>query len=196
MSKGPVTAWSVRVGMVGVSFATLSMPMTAFTATANATPKASGSSLPLPRSLEGLGQPTEGFGVPSAQTGCQGYKTVAQGAHIQMAGATYNRGFQTTTSAYCGSIWTWAWHIGGHYRSFTALVGLDAADAGMASLSFIGSTGNQIPFRADGHLVQRTTLISGLPTAVTIKLIGVLNFGVETTAGATTIDFANDDLTP
>ena len=72
----------------------------------------------LPRSLEGLGQPTEGFGVQSLnQGGCYGYKTVAEGAHLQMAGATYSRGFQATTSAYCGSIWTWAWHIGGQYRS-------------------------------------------------------------------------------
>ncbi len=149
----------------------------------------------LPRSLEGLGQPTEGFGIQDSQAGCYGYKTVAEGAHLQMAGTTYNRGFQTTTSAYCGSIWTWAWHVGGHYRNFSALVGLDATYAGMASLSFIGSTGNPIPFHADGHLVQRTTLISGLPTAISVKLTGVLNFGIETTTGATTIDFGNDDLT-
>jgi len=163
---------------------------------AAARPLASLTSSSLPRSLEGLGQPTEGFGIEGSQSQCYGYKSVAEGAHLQMAGTTYNRGFQTTTSAYCGTIWTWAWHIGGHYRTFSALVGLDATEAGQTSLSFIGSTGNQIPFRADGHLVQRTIPISGLPTAVRINLTGVLNFGVETTSGAATIDFANDNLAP
>jgi hypothetical protein len=35
----------------------------------------------LPRSLEGLGQPTEGFGIEGSQSGCYGYKSVAEGAH-------------------------------------------------------------------------------------------------------------------
>lgn len=86
--------------------------------------------------------------------------------------------------------------MGGHYRDFSALVGLDATDTGIVYLSFIGSTGNQIPFRADGHLAERTTLISVLPAAVTVKLTGVLNFGMETTTGKATIDVANDNLTP
>jgi hypothetical protein len=89
-----------------------------------------------------------------------------------------------------------AWHIGGRYRTFTALVGLDATDTRPATLSFVGPTGKPETFRADGHPVQRTILISGLPTAVTMNIVGMLNFVVETTTAGATIDFGDDTLQP
>jgi hypothetical protein len=63
-------------------------------------------------------------------------------------------------------------------------------------LSFLGPTGKPLTFRADGYAVKRTLLISGLPTNVTINLVGALNFVVETTTAGATIDFADDMLEP
>lgn len=149
----------------------------------------------LPRSLEGLGQPTEDYSAKNFNPLCYGYKT-AGAAHMVMAGTTYHRGFQLSTSSVCGSTWTWAWHLAGRYRSFTVSVGLDATDTRPATLAFKALTGRPITFRADGHLVSSTVLISGLPTTVTMNATGLLSLVIQTTTGGATIDFGADTLTP
>lgn len=150
----------------------------------------------VPTSLEALGQPTEALGAKNFDGACYGYKSASQGAHLVMAHTTYHRGFQVTTLNVCGGAWTWAWHIGGQYRAFTAKVGLDSTDTRPATLSFVGPTGRPLSFRADGHAVKQTVLISGLPTDVTINLVGALNLVIRTTAAGATLDFANDALEP
>ena len=150
----------------------------------------------IPTSLEALGQPTEALGAKNFSGTCYGYKSALQGARLVMANTTYHRGFQVTTLSVCGGTWTWAWHIGGQYRTFTAEVGLDSTDTRPATLSFVGPTGKPLSFRADGHAVKRTVLISGLPTHVAINLVGALNFVLESTTAGATIDLANDVLKP
>jgi hypothetical protein len=86
--------------------------------------------------------------------------------------------------------------LGGRYRTFTAFVGLDATDTWAATFSFVGPSGKREAFRADGHTVQQTVLISGLPTAVTLNIAGMINFIIETTTAGATIDFGNDTLRP
>jgi hypothetical protein len=163
---------------------------------AQAAPLPLGPASVLPTSLEAMGQPTEDMGAKNFTGTCYGYKNALEGAHLVMANSVYHHGFQVTTGNFCSGTWTWAWHIGGHYLAFTAEVGLATTDTRPATLSFVGPAGRPLSFRADGHSVKQTVLISGLPTKITMNLVGALNFVVETTAAGATIDFANDVLEP
>ena len=146
-----------------------------------------------PTSLEALGPPTQG-NIGSDQ-GCYGYATTAGGATLQMGGESYREGFQLTTNIACSGTWAWTWHIGGRYRTFTALLGLDSTNPTAAPIVFVGPNGKPLTFTADGRLVKGLTLYAGVPTNISISVIGYLNFILKTTAGGVTIDFANDSLT-
>jgi hypothetical protein len=144
-------------------------------------------------SLEALGPPTQGD-IGSDQ-GCYGYTTARGGAALQMGGESYYEGFQLTTNIACSGTWAWTWHIGGWYRTFTALVGLDSTNPTAAPIVFVGPNGKPLTFTADGRLVKELTLYTGVPTNISISVIGYQNFILKTTAGGVTIDFANDHLT-
>jgi hypothetical protein len=49
---------------------------------------------------------------------------------------------------------------------------------------------------ADRHWVKHIFLISGLPTSLSINVVGMLNLSIEVTTGGTTIVFGDDTLTP
>ena len=146
-----------------------------------------------PTSLEALGPPSQGD-IGSDQ-GCYGYATAPGGAALQMGGESYYEGFQLTTNIECSGTWAWTWHIGGRYRTFTALVGLDSTNPTAAPIVFVGPNGKPLTFTADGRLVKELTLYAGVPMNISISVIGHPNIILKTTAGGVTIDFANDHLT-
>lgn len=162
-------------------------------------------SLPNPKTatLEALGEPSEGVGVPAAQQPCggdrrgYGYKSAAKGAHLQMGGRAYARGFQVSTNANCGGTYAWAWHVGRSYHTFSALVGLDSTNSTSAPLDFVAPDGTALSFSADGQPVTSVTLIAGVPTNITVNLAGNTNliFRLAPPVGGATVDFAEDQLT-
>jgi hypothetical protein len=112
---------------------------------------------------------------------------------------TFHSGYQvTTTSLYgfnCRGAWTWTWHLAGLYRTFRASVGFPVGVTGPAGLAFLSPQGTLLSFTADGHVVQRVTLVAGQPTDISMNITGLLNFVLRTTTAGVTIAFADDMLT-
>jgi len=112
-----------------------------------------------------------------------------------IGGKQYREGFQVSTLKMClGGNWTWTWHIAALYSDFTACVGLASGDTDPATLSFLGPSGNPMPFRADGRLVRQTTLFAGLPTNVFVGTAQLLNLTIRTTTSGAVIGFGDDSL--
>ena len=103
-------------------------------------------------SLEALGSPPQG--EPGRDQGCSCFRSVSDGAELQLGGETYREGFQLTTNIMCAGTWTWTWQIGGMYRTFTALVGLDSTNPMAAGLVFLGPDGKPLTFTANGQSVK------------------------------------------
>jgi len=146
--------------------------------------------------LESLGAPTY-----SSNCGGGGYESVSGGSTVRIGGQTYDRGFELV-DVRSGCVDHWIWHIGGLFRTFTALVGIDESDSYPASVAFVGPNGKFLTFSADGQSVTVLPLVSGLPTNVTVNIAGNQNFVLvgRGTGGSSSppahIDVANDALSP
>ena len=112
-----------------------------------------------PTSLEALGPPTQG-NIGSDQ-GCYGYATTAGGATLQMGGESYGEGFQLATNIACSGTWAWTWHIGGRYRTFTALLGLDSTNPTAAPIVFVGPNGKPLTFTRGRAVGQGADALRG-----------------------------------
>jgi hypothetical protein len=76
--------------------------------------------------------------------------------------------------------------LAGRYSGFSGCIGLAAGDTQPATLSFVGRNGRPMLFEADGQQVRSTTLVTGLPTFVTLGTVHLMNVIIRTgTAGAT-----------
>jgi hypothetical protein len=153
-------------------------------------------------SLEAIGPPSNAVdGANASSSGCYSYKTAIQGAVLSMGGAPYTRGLQLTANVSqwnytCVGTWTWGWHIAGLFKTFTAMVGLGAGDISPATFTILGTNGSPLTFYADGHPVRSTTLMAGLPTKISVNVVGTLNLVVRTTVAGAIINLANDNLIP
>ena len=152
------------------------------------------SSAPQATALESLGPPSEGFEVAATATNCYSYRTAAQGVDLEMGGQDFTHGFQVGVNDGCRGAWSWAWHIAGMYRTFSASIGLGLGNTGVAMLSFLGANGKPLQFSADGRAVNTVPLIAGLPTKIKFSVAGALNLVIRTTSPGVTINFANDAL--
>jgi hypothetical protein len=147
--------------------------------------------------LERFGPPTEGYEGTVTNASCYRYQVATRTVPIRMGGTKYPEGFQVSSQGYCAAtIWTWTWHLGGHYSGFAACVGLAGGDTKPATLSFVGPKGMPTVFQADGVQVRATTLVAGLPTFVIVGTTHLMNLIIRTTTAWATIGFGDDGLYP
>jgi hypothetical protein len=145
-------------------------------------------------SLEALATPT--FSSPSG-CGSGSYTSVSGGAKLVMGGQTYSNGFQFATDG-SNCVDNWTWHIGGLFKTFRAIIGLDVTNTTAGSISFLGPNGKPLSFRAGNKAVTILNLVSGVPTNVVLSVAHDQNFIIVTSGtsgGSSTVDFANDALT-
>jgi hypothetical protein len=145
-------------------------------------------------SLEAVGTPSTPYclsGTYSTTSAFGGSRT------LTIAGVSYPDGFQLSGN---GSGGIYIWHIGGQFRTFTALVGLDKTDTLQATLSFPSVVPGNFPnepishtraFLAGSAPVTQLTISAGLPTLISLNVTGVQDLIIYSSTEAK-LDFVND----